>query len=178
MRNRWLVVIVVASLCLNVAVVGTYIFRRARHDRPRRFPMRGLTSEAREKMRRVREAVMPEFTALVGRVESTDSLLWIEMQRESPDSVRVESLCQELGQIHGKMRAMVFRQMHRELQLMPPAARAEYLQHMMRMKSGWGGPRGHARRNMRHNVRPGGPPPDFEPPPEGTPPEPPPETGK
>ncbi len=28
MRNRWLVVIVVASLCLNAAVVGTYVFRR------------------------------------------------------------------------------------------------------------------------------------------------------
>jgi hypothetical protein len=136
MRNRWLVLMVVASLCLNVAVVGTYFFRRARHDRQRRFPSRWLTSEARENMRKAREAAMPEFSALVGRVQSTDSFLWTEMRRETPDSVRVESLCQELGRIHGSMRAMVFRQMHRELQLMPAEARAEYLQHMMMMRPG------------------------------------------
>ena len=177
MRNRWLVVIVVASLCLNVAVVGTYIFRRARHDRPRRFAMHGLSSEAREKMRKTREATMPEFAALVGRVESTDSLLWTEMRRESPDSVRVESLCQELGQIHGRMRAMVFRQMHRELQLMPAGARAEYLKHMMRMRPGFGGPgRGMGKHmNRGHRMAP---PPDGEPPPGGPPPEPPPGSGE
>ena len=139
MRSRWLVLIVVASLCLNVAVVGAYFFRRARHDRQRRFPLRGLTSEAREKMRKAREAAMPEFSALVDRAQSADSLLWTEMRGESPDSARVESLCQDLGRIHGSMRAMVFRQMHRELQLMPAEARAEYLQHMM-MMPGFGGP--------------------------------------
>jgi len=36
---------------------------------------------------------MPEFSALVDSGESTDSLLWNEMRRESPDSARVESLC-------------------------------------------------------------------------------------
>jgi hypothetical protein len=87
-------------------------------------------------MRKAREAAMPEFSALVGRVQSTDSLLWTEVRRESPDSVQVESLCRELGRIHGCMRAMVFRQMHRELQLMPAEARAEYLQHMMMMRPG------------------------------------------
>ena len=171
MRSRWLIVVVVASLCLNVAVVGTYIFRRARHDRPRRFPMRGLTSEARENMRKAREAAMPEFSVMVDRVESTDSLLWVEMRRESPDSVQVESLCQELGRIHGSMRAMVFRQMHRELQLMPPAARAEYLKHMMGMRPGSGGQRRHMGRHMGRGVGPGGPPPEGEPPaPPGEPP--------
>ena len=134
MRNRWLIVVVVASLCLNAAVVGAYFFRRGRHDGTRRFPFRGLTSEAREKMRKAREAAMPEFSALVDKGESTDSLLWTEMRRESPDSVRVESLCQELGGIHGSMRAMVFRQMHRELQMMPAEARVEYVAHMMMMR--------------------------------------------
>jgi len=175
MRNRWLVVIVVASLCLNVAVVGTYLFRRARRDRPRR--LHGLTAEARERMRKVREAAMPEFSALVGRVESTDSLLWTEMRRESPDSARVESLCQELGKFHGGMRAMVCRQMHRELQLMPAEARAEYLKHMMGMRPGFGGP---GRGMRRHERR--GPgmfrPPYGAPPPDGPAPEPPPESGK
>ena len=175
MRSRWLVVVVVASLCLNVAVVGTYFFRRARRDRSHR--LHGLTAEARERMRKVREAAMPEFSSLVGRVESTDSLLWAEMRRETPDSARVESLCQELGQIHGRMRAMVCRQMHRELQLMPAEARAEYLKHMMRMRPGFGGPgRGmgrHDRRGPRMS-----PPPEGEPPRDGPPPAPPPESGK
>ena len=182
MRNRWLVMVVVASLCLNVAVVGTYVFRRARRDRPRRFPSRGLTSEVREKMRKAREAAMPEFSALVDRVESTDSLLWTELRRESPAGVRVESLCQELGQMHGRMRTGVFRQMHRELQLMPAEARTGYLQHMMRMRPGLplrgrhasGGPRRgmdrHMRRGSRMSVPCEGEPPSDEPPP-GPPPE-------
>jgi hypothetical protein len=175
MRSRWLAVIVVASLCLNVAVVGAYLFHRVRHNRPHRPFGRGLTKQMREKMRRVREAAMPEFSALVGRVESTDSILWAEMRGEAPDSARVESLCQELGQLHGKMRAMVFRQMHRELSMMPAAERNEYLQQMMRMR-----PRGQRGRMGRMMGRgPGGPPPGLEPP-EGEPrPEPPPdESGK
>ncbi len=182
MRNRWLVVVVVASLCLNVAVVGAFIVHRVRCARPRRFSARGLTSEVRERLRHAREVSMPKFSALVDSVESTDSVLWTEMRREGPDSVRVESLCQELGRIHGSMRAMVFRQMHQELQLMPAAARTEYLQHMMRMRPGLplggrhasGEPRRgmgrHQRRGSRMSEpREGGPPSD-EPQP-GPPPE-------
>ena len=177
MRNRWLVVAVVASLCLNLAVVGTFIFHRVRRGRPRRFSARGLTSEVRERLRHAREASMPEFSALVDSVESTDSVLWAEMRREAPDSVRVESLCQELGQLHGRMRAGVFRQVHRELQLMPEEARDKYLKHMMRMKPGlpMGGRhagRGRGRgmnRHMRRGSRTSEPC-DDEPPP-GPPPE-------
>jgi len=171
MRNRWLVVIVVASLCLNLAVVGTYIFRRAHRDRPRRFPARRwFTADTREKLKQAREAAMPEFTAVAEKVESTDSVLWAEMRRDNPDSVRVESLCQELGRTHGRMRAMVFRQMHRELQLMPPEARTEYVKHMMRMRPGHVGPGWRMGRHQRRG--PGMPrPPEGELPPEGTPPE-------
>ena len=176
MRNRWLMVIAVASLCLNVAVVGTFVVHRVRRARLRRFLASGLTPEVREKLRKAREAAMPEFAALAEKVESTDSLLWVEMRGESPDSVRVESLCQELGQTHGRMRAMVFRQMHRELQLMPPAARVEYLQNMMRMRPGFGPGRGMGgHMDHGHGM---GPPPDHEPPPGAPPPEPPSGSGK
>jgi uncharacterized iron-regulated membrane protein len=174
MRSRWMVVVAVASLCLNVAVVGTYLFHRARHDRPRRFPARWLTAEARERIRQTREAAMPEFAAEAERVRTTDSLLWQEMRAENPDSARVESLCQVLGEIHGRMRAMVFRQLHRELQLMPAVARAEYLRHMMAMRPGLDrfgrsscGRMGHA---PRMPMRPDETPFPGEPPP-GPPPE-------
>jgi hypothetical protein len=160
MRTRWLVVIVVASLCLNLAVVGTYVFRRVRRDRPRRFPVRRLTAETREKLRQTRDAAMPGFLAAAEEVQSNDSLLWAEMRREYPDSARVESLCHELGRIHGTMRAMVFRQMHRELQLMPEEARDQYLKHMMRMRPASGGPRRHIGRRMSRRAGP----PDREPP--------------
>ncbi len=176
MRNRWLVVIVVASLCLNVAVVGAYVFRRARRDRQHGFAARCLTAEVRENMRKAREAALPEFSVLVDRAQSADSLLWTEMRGESPDSVRVESLCQELGQIHGRMRATVFGQMHRELQLMPTEARAEYLKHMMRMRPGFGGPgRGMGRHMRRGSMMPA--PREGEPFPDEPPPGPPPESG-
>ena len=175
MRSRWLVAVVIASLCLNVAVVGTYFLRRARHDRSRRFPSRGLTPEVREKLRQVREAAFPEFAALAEQERSGDSLLWVEMRRESPDSVRVESLCLGLGQMHGKMRAMVFRQMHRELQLMPADARTEYVKRMMKMRPGFGLPRRGMGRRMRRDC--GMHLPLNEPPAGEPPPGPPPETG-
>jgi hypothetical protein len=172
MRNRWLVLVVVASLCLNVAVVGTYFLHRARRGGLRRFPARGLTPDVRERLRKARAEALPEFAALAEKVEATDSLLWTEMRSESPDSARVESLCQELGQIHGKMRAMVFRQMHRELQLMPGAARIEYLNHMMTMRPGFGGPGAGMGRHMRPDPRmPHGDGPPLDEPPPGLPPE-------
>jgi len=182
MRNRWLVVVVIASLCLNAAVVGTFFFHRVRRGRPRRFSARGLTSEVRERLRHAREASMPEFSALVDSVESTDSVLWAEMSRENPDSVRVESLCRELGQLHGRMRAGVFRQMHRELQLMPGEARAHYLKHMMRMKPGLPlrGRRARPGRGMNRHMRRGSrmsAPCEGEPLPDVPPPGPPPESG-
>jgi hypothetical protein len=134
MRSRWLFVVMVASLCLNVAFVGAYLVRKARHDRPRRFPARRLAPEVREKLRQTRAAAVPGFDSLADKAEATDSLLWAEMRSDSPDSVHVDSLCQELGRIHGMMRAMVFRQMQQELLLMPSSARAEYLTRMMGMR--------------------------------------------
>lgn len=181
MRGRWLLVIAVASLCLNVAVIGTFLVHRVRRARLRRFPAHGLAPEVREKLRRARETAVPEFAALADKVQDDDSLLWVEMAKANPDSLRVDSLSSEVGRFHGRMRAMVFWQMHRELQLMPAEARTEYLQHMMGMRPGFplhgrhagGGPGpGKGRRERRG---PGVPPSESEPPP-GSPP--PPESGK
>jgi hypothetical protein len=162
MRSRWLLVVLVASLCLNVAVIGAYLVHRRSHDRLRRFPSR-------------------RCAALADSAETADSLLWVEMRNDNPDSVRVDSFCQELGRIHGVMRAMVFRQMHHEIQLMPAAARAEYLTHMMRMKPAmplrghrFGRPgRGRAPHMRRGRMAPE----DEEPMPEEPSPGPPAETG-
>lgn len=66
MRNRWLVVIAVASLCLNVAVIGTYIFRTARRLHHRR--MAYLAPEVREKLVKAREAAIPAFAASASRL--------------------------------------------------------------------------------------------------------------
>jgi hypothetical protein len=173
MRNRWLVVVAVASLCLNVAVLGAYFYRRARRERPRRFPLRALTPEVRERLRQTREAAMPEFSALAEKVQLDDSLLWAEMTRDNPESLRVDSLAGEAGRLHARMRAMVFWQMHRELQLMPASARAAYLSRMKTMRPGLGGPgRGIGRGMHRGPARP-----HEEPNHEELPPGPPPESG-
>jgi hypothetical protein len=158
MRSRWLVVVVIASLCLNVAVVGAYFLCRTRHDRPRRLP-----PEVREKLRQAREAALPGFTALAEKEHAGDSLLWAEMSSDNPDSLRVDSLSSEVGRLHGRMRAMVFWQMRRELQMMPAGARAEYLNHIMRMRPGFGRPGRAMGRRMRRDAMM--PPPEGEPPP-------------
>jgi hypothetical protein len=163
MHNRWLVIIAAASLCLNVAVVGTYALRQARHGRDRHLPLRNLTPELRQKMKQAREAALPEFAALADRVEAVDSLLWYELRRDSFDSLRVDSLCRDLGQLHGRMRARVFRHMHEELRLLPAGTRAEYLQHMMTMRPGFGRP-GHMMGRGRGMMAPPGMPPGEPPP--------------
>jgi hypothetical protein len=174
MRPRLFLVVMVASLCLNVAFVGAYLVHMARHDRPRRFPARRLAPDVREKLRQTRADAAPGFAALADEVESADSLLWAEMRIGTPDSVQVDSLCRELGRIHGAMRAMVFRQMHRELQLMPAAAREEYLQQMMKMRPGLGRPGRRLGARMRHDPRKLH---HDEPFPQEVPPGPPPESG-
>jgi len=135
----------------------------------------------RERLRRTRAAATPGFTALAESVETTDSLLWVEIRNDSPDSDRVDSLCRELGRVHGVMRAMVFRQMHQEIQLMPAAARAEYLKHMKRMKPATplrGRRFGRSGRGMTPRMHRGPmAPPDEEPMPGEPPPEPPLESG-
>jgi len=174
MRTRWLVVIAVASLCLNAAVVGTYLFRQGRPGRARRVAARNLPPEVRERMRQVRDSAMPGFAAFAGRVEVVDSVLWAEMRRDQFDSARVDSLCGEMGRLHGQMRAMVFGQMHRELQLLPEGRRAEYLRHMMEMRPGSRMPGRTMVRGRRMMNRPGmlpdepppGRPPMDEPPPD------------
>ncbi len=167
MRSRWLVVIAVASLCLNLAVVGTYFLRRAHREFPRRPPLRGLAPEALERLRAVRESLMPEFAAIAGQEQRDDSLLWSEMSSDNPDSLRVDSLASEMGRLHGRMRAMLFWQMRRELTMLPAKARAEYLRRLMTMRPGFGPGRGMGR-HMRRGFRM--PPPGVEPPP-GPPPE-------
>ncbi|HTW92544.1 MAG TPA: hypothetical protein VMH22_12665 [bacterium] len=173
MRSRWLVVVTVASLCLNAAVVGVFVARTARRFRHRRLAW--LAPEVRQKLVMAREAAVPEFANLAGQAESTDSLLWTEIRRESPDSARVESLCQDLGRTHGRMRAMVFRQVHRELQLLPATARAEYLDRMMRMRPGLGALAQAV--GWRQRFGPGMPPPPGGGPPPDVTPKPPPESG-
>lgn len=155
MRSRWLVVVVIASFCLNVAAVGAYLLRRTCHDRTRRLP-----TEVREKLRQAREAALPGFAALADKEHADDSLLWVEMSSDNPDSLRVDSLSSEVGRLHGRMRAMVFWQMRRELQMMPATARAEYLKHITRMRPGFSGSE---RRMGRHARRGPMVPPRCEP---------------
>jgi len=161
-RNRWLVVIALASLCLNAAVVGTYFLRRAGPHRPRRFPHHRLPFETRERLKQARAAAMPGFSALLDSVQATDSLLWVEIRRDVLDSARVESLCQELGRFHARMRATAFGQMHRELQLLLPQDRARYLEHMLKMRPGFCGPRPGrgCPPGPRPRMTPSGPPPE------------------
>jgi hypothetical protein len=181
MRSRWLLVVTVASLCLNVAFIGAYLVHRGSHARLRHFPARRFAPEVRERLRQTRAAATPGFAALADSVEATDSLLWVELRKDSADSTRVDSLCRELGRIHGVMRAMVFRQMHHEIQLMPAAARAEYLTHMMGMKPAMplrGRRFGRPGRGMAPHMRRGQmTPEDEEPMPDEPPPGPPPESG-
>ena len=156
MRNRWLLVVVaVASLALNLAVVGAY-FYRARHRRHHsRFPhMRHADAE---RMERIRDQAIPGFESLMSRTESVSTMLMSRIGDPKITRPEVESLCREVGRYHGEMRERMFWQVRSELESLPPERRAEYMEqfksgmrHMMRgsrhrRSRDWGSPPDHGR---------------------------------
>jgi hypothetical protein len=156
MRGRWLAVIAVASLILNLAVVGSFVFLRVRHPMGARHPLRGFRPE----MRRVADSVLvqarPQMDSLMQANERLRAALADEIAGTELDERRFDSLCSEVGVLHGRMTALAYRNARRIAAALPEAERKQFIVNLWQ-GMGPGMPRG--MRGRMHGPGPGFPPP-------------------
>jgi hypothetical protein len=180
MRGRWLVVIAVASLALNVAVVGTFLYQRysghGRHHPPR---IPGLNPQVVAQVRQIREENAPALESLMEQTMPIRTALAELAGSAQSDAGKADSLCTELGRIHVQIEKNMFAMTRRVLEVLPAEMKEHYLE-MLKTNPGRharqrpGRMRG-ARRGPGMTGEPpfGGPPPM----PGEEPPEPPPDAG-
>ena len=126
MRVRWLALIAVASLALNVAVVGTYAYRTSRrHERHARFP--GVRRELRDSIGGMMRQAAPGIESLSGERDRLHAAVMELVAKPELDEQKLDSLCREQGRITAELGGLVFRNMHRVVQMLPPAEREQFL---------------------------------------------------
>ena len=145
MRGRWLAVVAVASLALNVAVVGTYVYRTTRpHGQHARF--RGVKREIRDSIGSVMHQATPDIERLSGERHRLHAAVMELVAKPVLDEKKLDSLCREQGRVSAELSSHVFRNMHRVVQMLPPEEREQFLH----------GPGSHMRRGS-HMMRRFGP---------------------
>jgi len=137
MHPRWLVVVVIASLALNAAVVSTYLFERFRLRRPGP-PLPGMKPAVVRELRELRREFRPRMDALRGQaLQAREGLMHLAMQPE-PDPARVESLLLEVSRSETALNRLAFEHARRISARLPEAGRAAF-----------------SRRLRHHHLRPG-----------------------
>jgi hypothetical protein len=137
MRGRWLLIVALASLGLNAAVVGSFIYFRAhpehrplgRHERHRRpgLPFRRLNPEQRRRVERTFRSSGPFMDTLRQSEDSLRAALVQELLRPDYSPARVESLAAEAGRLHGRMLARAFRDARSVVESLPEAERERFI---------------------------------------------------
>ena len=126
MRGRWLAVIAVASLALNVAVVGAYVYRTTRpHRQHSRF--QGVRRATRDSIGSAMREVAPDIERLSGERDRLRAAVLELVAKPELDEQKLDSLCGEQGRVGAEMGELVFRNMHRVVQMLPPAERERFL---------------------------------------------------
>jgi hypothetical protein len=157
MRGRWLAVVAVASLILNVAVVGSFVFLRVRHPLGPRHPLRGFRPEMRHVADSVLAQSRPQMESLMQLREQLRSALADEIAKNEVDERRLDSLCTEVGILHGRMTTLAYRNARRIAAALPEAERRQFIANL---RQGMGPGMHHGMRGPMH-----GPGDDFPPPP-------------
>ena len=128
MQNRWLVAGLVASIALNLAVVGFYIYERAAL-RPRP-PLPPFAGPMHGPMHRMRMRMEPRMDSL-GRELMAARVGLMAMVREGrTDSVRAESLFARIGGIEQQMNRLAFENARQLLESLPPEARQRFIERL------------------------------------------------
>jgi len=155
MRGRWLALIAVASLALNVAVVGTYIYRTATRPREQHPRFQGVRRALRDSIGGVLREAAPDIERLSGERDRLRAAVMELVAKPELDEQKLDSLCREQGRIAAELDGLVFRNMHRVVQMLPPAQRERFLRQAGPLMMH--GPR--TGRFNRRRVRPGDEPP-------------------
>uniref|UniRef100_A0A7C4CDC5 Periplasmic heavy metal sensor n=1 Tax=candidate division WOR-3 bacterium TaxID=2052148 RepID=A0A7C4CDC5_UNCW3 len=129
MQSRWLVVVVVASLALNVAVVGTYLFERSRL-RPPGPPLPGMRPALVRELRELRREFEPRMDTLRERARlAREGLMELALQAK-PDMARADSLLAEISRSETAMNRLAFEHARRVGNRLPEGGRAAFLRRL------------------------------------------------
>lgn len=128
MQPRWLVVVVIASLALNVAVVGTYLFERIRMRPPLPPPM--LKPGLRRELGELRREFQPRLDTLREQAHrAREGLMALAMQSK-PDMARVDSLLMEISRSETAMNRLAFEHARRISSRLPEAGREAFFRRL------------------------------------------------
>lgn len=130
MRARWMVLIVVASLALNVAVVGSYVFFQVRGRQMPPPQFRHLKPELRGQVERVMRGSAPEMERLMGEDDAVRSAMADELERPQIDERRLDSLARESGRVHAQMALLAYRNARRIVEMLPEDERGRFIRNM------------------------------------------------
>jgi Spy/CpxP family protein refolding chaperone len=175
MRGKWLVVIAVASLCLNVAVVASYAYHQSKSRGRMHRPMAGLGREARREMEKIRDEAYPQLRGLAEQLSACHMAMNDLVDDPQVDARRLDSIAGEMARIWTQMSIATFKTARRIYERLPEERRPMFL----RSLGPWRGPEDGPRPPWHQRGGPFGhgrgpescPPPGMEPPP-------PPEGGK
>lgn len=154
MSNRWLVVLVAASLALNVAVVAGFLLLRPRHGCPPPH-LRGMKPDEAREFAELREQFDPKMDSLREELRAARGRLYALAADSVPEQA-AESLLQAIGSIRVEMNRLAYQHLREVMAASTPERRAEILQVLQAGPMHWrGGPHGRQRRGQ-------GPPPEFD----------------
>ncbi|MEO0074275.1 MAG: hypothetical protein ABIK43_06430 [candidate division WOR-3 bacterium] len=145
MRQRWLVVVAVASLALNLTVVGSFLFFQLREPRPPSVPLPGIGRRELEQLDRMRREYSPRRDSLRDRLFRTRSALLQLAAETSPSMPEVESLLDEIGRIEAELARLSFEHARRIGLELPAAARGEFFRRLQERPDRRGRPRWYRR---------------------------------
>jgi hypothetical protein len=140
MRSKWMLIVVVASLALNAAVVGSYLFMRLREPRPpvppTEPPLPGLAPALLGDLRQLRQEFRPQMDALRERARALRFGLMQAAQQPQPDPRLVDSLLLEVGRVETEVNRLTFEHARRIAERLPPEAREVFFRRLAEHHAG------------------------------------------
>lgn len=141
MRQRWLVLVAVASLALNLAVVGSFLFLWLRAPAPPPLPLPGIVGRDRERLERMRREYGPCRDSLRERIFRARRALLLLAAEQNPSSAAVDSLLGVVGSAEAGLARLSFEHARRIGSALPPAAREEFFRRLQTRSEPRRGPR-------------------------------------
>ena len=154
MQNRWLFAALIASIALNVGVVGFYIYERASMAPPPP-PLPGMGPAGREHMRRMRTMFEPRMDSLREELMSTRLGLMKLVREPQVEQNKADSLLREIGRIEQQMNRLAFENARRLVDSLPPDMRQRFFERLEQGGGPGGRPWSHRRGHMQGQHGPG-----------------------
>lgn len=151
MKNRWLVVVLAASVALNAAAIGAFAYHRY-SKQSRRALLRDLKGRSKGRLKELFKEREPQMDSLRRVYSDVRRELGELAFSKNPDSLKVDSLLDIIGATHREMSRQVLETTRAVESLHPAEGRKKFRRRLMKV---WEGPdrRRHGRGGSRRGRR-------------------------